>query len=809
MSRYGIRHPAKQPQGTLLAIDGHGHISAWTPEAESMLGYAAPQILGQHLDHILTAPYAPLQRSAEMSGEWTGILRFKAKSGEFLSLWVSMQQVAMVAGEPPWSLLFFRLPADVENEEIDQAVLRWLYESSPMALTVYGTDLRCLRKNAAMALLTGTPGCERIDESTHQALTKDDGVEWEAALRRAISEGSAISTQEIRVGVPGSADGERVFVAAAGPMFDTSGRAIGLCSTLSDVTEQRRARQRLMLLSEASERIGTTLDVSVTARELVDLLCPRLVDWCHLDLLDSMLRGEEPGPFSDKVALRRVAHASVRPGAPETTSNIGEVAFYPAHSPPVRSMILNRTLVLASGDPDMAAWLAEDSRRAKRFGKYGWRSVMVTPVGARGAILGVVVLFRNNQDAFTDDDRLLIEELVSRAAVCLDNARRYTRERTTALALQQSLLPHTQTDQTAVQTASRYRPADSHLGVGGDWFDVIPLSGKRVALVVGGVVGRGINAAATMGRLRTAVRTLADVDLPPDELLTHLDDVLTRLRTENRHPEASGDVGATCAYAVYDPISRTCSFASAGHPPPAVVSPTGATTFLDAPCGPPLGVGGLPFECTDLALPEGTLLALYSGGVLNAHHHDVDLALSKFEQALRTPGLSLDELCEETLRQLLPSRPPDDAALLLARTRALSAEQVAILDVPPRDSFVAEARSWTAQRLDHWRLVESGYITELLVSELVTNAIRYGRPPIQLRLIRDQTLVCEVFDGSSTAPHMRRARLSDEGGRGLLLVAQLTQRWGTRHSRQGKTIWCEQRLDPPQDTDLFDALPIT
>jgi anti-sigma regulatory factor (Ser/Thr protein kinase) len=202
------------------------------------------------------------------------------------------------------------------------------------------------------------------------------------------------------------------------------------------------------------------------------------------------------------------------------------------------------------------------------------------------------------------------------------------------------------------------------------------------------------------------------------------------------------------------------------------------------------------------------VLALYSNGVLHAHDHDVDLALNKLGQVLRTPGLSLDELCEETLRQLLPPRPTDDAALLLARTRALGAEQVAVLDVPRQDSFVAEARSWTARHLDDWGLVDSGYITELLVSELVTNAIRYGRPPIQLRLIRDQPLICEVFDGSSTAPHMRRARLSDEGGRGLLLVAQLTERWGTRHSRRGKTIWCEQRVGPHQDIDLFDALPV-
>ena len=143
---------------------------------------------------------------------------------------------------------------------------------------------------------------------------------------------------------------------------------------------------------------------------------------------------------------------------------------------------------------------------------------------------------------------------------------------------------------------------------------------------------------------------------------------------------------------------------------------------------------------------------------------------------------------------LLAGPPSDDVALLLARTCALPPEKVVTWEIPADAEHVARARELAAEQMRVWRLDEASFITELVVSELVTNAIRYGGPPIQLRLIHNSSLICEVSDSSSTAPHLRRARVTDEGGRGLLLVAQLTQRWGTRYSAAGKTIWCEQTL---------------
>ncbi len=436
--------------------------------------------------------------------------------------------------------------------------------------------------------------------------------------------------------------------------------------------------------------------------------------------------------------------------------------------------------------------------RAATIRKHRIHSVLSVPIRARGVTLGVAVFLRGRRaEPFEQDDVLLAEELTARAALSLDNARRYTHERTTALALQRSLLPQRLPEQSAVEVATRYLPASAHAGVGGDWFDVIPLSSARVALVVGDVVGHGIHASATMGRLRTAVRTLADVDLPPDELLTRLDDLLSRLPAEadaNNGDDAENDVGATCLYAVYDPVSRRCSLARAGHPLPVLVTPDGAVDFLDLPAGPPLGLGGLPFESTEIELPEGSILALYTDGLVESRDHDIDVGLERLRGVLAHPVPSLDTTCDNVLKAVLPDRPADDVALLVARTHALDGDRVATWDLPADPAIVADARKQAVTRLTGWGLDDAAFITELIVSELVTNAIRHAQGPIQLRLIRDRTLICEVSDGSSTAPHLRRARALDEGGRGLLLVAQLTQRWGTRQTLHGKTIWAEQAL---------------
>ncbi len=689
-------------------------------------------------------------------------------------------------------------------------MLDWAVAQSPVNVALLDTDLRHLRLNTAICQVLGLP-----DEAAGLGLRLTD-LEPDAEAEACLS----CARQVIETGEPGiwrgfqrSAAGPvRAWEATVSPVKDQAGQVIGVLVVSMDVTEQYLARERLALLNEASTRIGSTLDVSTTAQELIDVAVPRLADYAMIDILDSVLRGDEPAPgrVSGTAPLRRMACGSVLEGAPEAVARPGQVSSFVEGSPMAACLATGRSVSYSDAEGGVARWARPDSARQASALAFRFHSMMMVPVRARGITLGLAMFVRHQRAApFQDDDLVLAEEIVARAAVCIDNARRYTREHATALTLQNSLLQRRQPDQRAVEVATRYLPAHSGVAVGGDWFDVIRLSGSRVGLVVGDVVGHGVHAAATMGRLRTAVRTLADVDLEPEELLTRLDDVVTRLAAEEEQAAdgSAADLSATCLYAVYDPVSRCCTLARAGHPVPAIVDPDGTAEFLDLPAGPPLGLGGLPFEETEIRLPEGSLLVLYTDGLIESRQRDIDTGLNAMRKVLgdvhvRPDGPphappALDTICDCLVGALLPEQAGDDAALLVARTRALAADRIVCWDLPAEPAVVAEARARTVRQLAAWGLEELSFITELLVSELVTNAIRHAQSPIQLRLIMDGVLSCEVSDGGSTAPHLRRADRYDEGGRGLMLVAQLAERWGTRHTRTGKTIWAQQPLPRP------------
>ncbi|MFG2127385.1 SpoIIE family protein phosphatase [Streptomyces sp. NPDC048751] len=569
----------------------------------------------------------------------------------------------------------------------------------------------------------------------------------------------------------------------------------GSVATLRDSTELRAlsgraeaARERLDLLYDAGARVGTSLDVTRTAEELADLAVPRFADFVVVDLYDAVLAGEEPEPG---IGLRRTALAGIRKDAPLYPS--GERIRFVASSPQARSLESGRPVV----EPRLGeapGWRAQDLERSAQVVEYGIHSLITVPVRAGSLVLGVVSFWRSEKpEPFDAEEVALAEELVARAAVSIDNARRYTREHSMAVTLQRSLLPRSLPEQSALDIAYRYLPAQA--GVGGDWFDVLPLSGARVALVVGDVVGHGLYAAATMGRLRTAVSNFSALDLAPDELLGLLDELVGRIDQDEQDEGGTAPItGATCLYAVYDPVSRRCTLARAGHPPPAVVRPDGSVTFLDVPAGPPLGVGGLPFETASVELEEGSRLVLYTDGLVEDRERDIDTGLELLGAALASADSSPDDTCRVVLDALLPSRPSDDVALIVACTRALGADRVAEWDVPMDPAAVGEVRAAVTAKLADWGLEELTFTTELILSELVTNAIRYGAGPVRVRVLRDSSLICEVFDGSSTSPHLRHAAMTDEGGRGLFLVAQLGDRWGTRYTPTGKIIWAEQPL---------------
>ncbi len=773
-------------------IDTAGVVTGWSEGARRLTGYTAEEVVGRAARELL-AEDPPGPAVAALKG--TVVLRHR--DGSPITRFVETCPLAGSDGTPVAYVLTAPPPAPRAPTVAEQA-----FQQASMSMSVFDSDQHYLRVNEVACRVMGVP--EEALLGRHFPETVEDAEHsrgLHAQLRQVAETGLPVRYESF-ADAP-SLDRERAWSIEMWPVRDEdSGEVTGVALAALDSSNQYWARRRLALLNEAAAAIGTTLDVVRTAEELVELLVPRYADFASVDLLEWVLGADEPPTVLEgDIVLQRVAHGSGHEGTPEAAVRLGAADTYHASSPPARALQNGRAVVSQAGEPEFISWVAERNARAPagRSFREGVHSMLAVPLKARGTTLGVVVAVRiAHPDDFGRDDAVLGEELASRAAVCIDNARRFARERTTALALQNSLLPRGLPGQAAVEVAHRYLPSGSLAGIGGDWFDVIPLSGSRVALVVGDVVGHGIPSSATMGRLCTAVRTLADVDLPPDELLTHLDDLVTHLASDDRPDEGIevAELGATCLYAVYDPVSRRLTAAAAGHPPPALVLPDGTTRLLPLSAGPPLGVGGLPFEATEIDLPEGTVVALYTDGLIEDRDRDVDHATEELCRALTARTDTLDDLCDSVLKAVLPEEPGDDVALLLARTRALGADRVATWDVEPDPAHVAATRQAATEQLAAWGLEEASFVTELVVSELVTNAIRYGAPPIQLRLIRDRTLICEVSDGSSTSPHLRRAHAFDEGGRGLLLVAQLTQRWGSRQTGSGKTIWAEQSLEP-------------
>ncbi|MGC9377372.1 SpoIIE family protein phosphatase [Streptomyces sp. MH13] len=772
-------------------IDDSGTLREWNEGARLLLGHRAADVVGRPAAGLLAdGDGDPLPGPGDE--RWNGTLALRHGDGHTVSVWVLAHHRPSQGGGPGTWLAV--APPAAGPDRPDDALVRAALTQSPCATMIFDDRLRLRGINDVMAQLLGLPADRVRGLRPTDIGSKRQNRELEQHMRQVLATGRH---HDMHTHLKATGESRaHAWHAAIAPLTDADGQVRGVCVSAHDFTEQHLARERLQLVNEASVRIGTTLDVTRTAQELADVCVPTLADFVSVDLLDPQEHGGEPAAVSaPPVGLRRAAHQSVNPGCPEAVAEPGRLDVYPAGSPQAECLVAGRAIVAAVPRGDLERWREWDPVRVRRVEECGIHSTMSVPLQARGTTLGVAVFTRFRRPwSFTDDDRLLAEEVTARAAVCIDNARRYSRERETTLTLQRSLLPRWLPPTAAVEAASRYLPA-ARSGVGGDWFDVIPLSGMRVAMVVGDVVGHGIQASATMGRLRTAVRTLADIDLTPDELLTHLDDLVVRL-SEESGDDGAGEVGATCLYAVYDPVSRRCTLARAGHPEPVLVPPDGPPQQVELPSGPPLGVGGLPFESAELELREGSVLAFYTDGLVESRDRDADAGRALLRETLAAAAGSLDATGDRVLHALLPpGGAADDAALLLARTRGLPAGQVATWDIPADPSLVAPVRKQVVEQLSSWALLESSFTAELVVSELVTNAIRYGSSPIRLRLIHDTaTLICEVSDTSHTAPHLRRAKTWDEGGRGLLLVAQLTQRWGSRHTAEGKTIWAELGL---------------
>ncbi|WP_405579584.1 SpoIIE family protein phosphatase [Streptomyces sp. NBC_01190] len=784
----GARHLAA------AIVDARGIVLEWTPGAARLLGYPRTDIVGRPLGTLLDPDVPPDvwdRLLAGIGGAIDVVMRHRAGHPVTVELLCSVR--AGADGTPLRLVVATGLPVERDMEE---TLKSWALDQVPVIGAIFDTDARYLHLNDYARRLWDIPADRLLGRTVLEDRPEGSTDEFLESILGALRTGEASvyeAKQERGLRT-------RSWAIHNTPLKDPAGEVRGVYTLGIETSRELAARRRLDLLNRASATIGSTLDTRTTARELARVVVPELADFVTVDLLDSVLADEEPFREPEGPAvLRRLAESSVLEGTPESVLKPGDTETYDEHSPNANALATGRSFITTIvGDPRVDQWAGLHAERSSRGKLFGFHSGMVVPLRARGSTFGVVCFYRHQRpDDFDSDDLLLAEEITARGAVCLDNAQRYARQRVTALTLQHSLLPHDVPPQAAVEVASRYLPSDVRGGVGGDWFDVIPLSGARVALVVGDVVGHGIHASATMGRLRTAVRTLADIEMPPDELLTQLDGLIDRPFAPAEGQPSDNDAGATCLYAVYDPVTRWCALARAGHPPPALVLPDGSVDVIEVPAGPPLGLGGLPFEKVEVQLPEGSLLALYTDGLIESRERDIDEGLTELQQRLAAPSSSLEETCDRVLTRLLRSEPPaDDVALLVARTRVLGPANTATWELPSDPEAVATAREHAAHKLAEWGLEEAVFTTEIVVSELVTNGIRHASGPIQLRLIlEDTTLICEVSDGSDTFPRLRRARAYDEGGRGLLLVAQLSRRWGTRSTATGKVIWADQTVE--------------
>ena len=795
-----------------FSLDRYGRIDQWSRRAAEFFGMEAEDALGK--DPVAAfAPQAVQSRGHErlaeiLSGnEWTGLVPYKdASGGEGLA------EVYVMPAEEG-ALCIAVDVATLRQIETDLAASQAVFGQSPMGFVLFDNHLRLVRVNERFATVFGRVAEEHRGRGPHDFLSRVEADRLSAALRQVLETGEAVLDMPLVGTVPGDPARRRWSISLY-RLHSSSGRPIGVAGLAMDVTGRQRAereaahaRRNLALLNEAGSRIGTSLDLETTARELLDVAVPHFCDLASVDLYQALLSGAEDltGTTDGSGEVRRVAFASAVSDAPVVMAGdddvdpadgpvaVGAVHRYRFNSASARALRTAQPQVLdGDGGHDLG-------------GASLVQSTLVVPMVARDTVLGLVQFSRaKGSEPFTERDRMLAEELAARAAIFLDNARLYRREHERALILQRSLLPPDDPEAAGLDIACRYLPGSMETEVGGDWFDVIELPGHRTALVVGDVMGRGLRAAVAMGELRTAVRTLAMLDLEPAEVLTALDEVASGLgapsagRARRSKNPADADLAevylATCIYVVYDAVTRRCVIANAGHLPPVVVEPGETPLLLEVPRGIPLGVGGEPFEESEVQLPEGALLALYTDGLVESRSDPLDEGLDAFRASLSGPARPLEDICDHVLATLDTAHGEDDIALLMARIRGLPEDQVGDWILEPQPTSVARARELARDQLLEWGLDDLVDTTELLVSELVTNALRHGYGDIRLRLLLDRTLVCEVWDSALLQPRRRRARDTDEGGRGLQLVAMLSQSWGSRRTHGGKTVWFELAL---------------
>jgi PAS domain S-box-containing protein len=692
----------------------------------------------------------------------------------------------------------------------DAALLAVIVGQSPVGVAVFDTDARYVRVNPALQRIVGLDAADVLGRTVREVVPGAIGAFADDRLRQVIATGRPVVGADLEGRLP-SSPAERSLVVSYFRLEGPDGRVLGAASIVSDVSDRHRTRRalerantRLELLGRAADVLNASLDLEETLSGLGRLVVPEIADHCIVDLLDSDVAMP---PASGHVVLRRyaVVHASgievpvaqpsngAGPPGESPWAPVGTLVAYPAGHP-VHDAFRHRRPLVRTIDPSTFDYdaIAPNPTSARTARELQVRSGAALPLQARGRIVGVLSLANSRSGRVQGEDDLMVaRRLADRAAVAIDNAQLHRRERERGLALQRSLLPERLPRVPGLVAAARYLPAGSGGGeVGGDWYDVVRLPGGRAAIVVGDVMGRGLPAATLMGQVRAGLRAYAVQDQPPAEVLTSADELVRGF---------AEDVLVTCVYAVLDARDGSLTVANAGHVPPLLLRRQAGSgevlhRGLDA-TGPPLGAGGRePYGEHLVHLTAGELLALYTDGLVESRRADIDVNVHALASRLDPGAPDLEVLCQAVTAGTDGN---DDVAVLLVRADPAGRPAMARLPLDPDPAEVSRARAFARDCLRAWD--EAGTLTdavELAVSELVTNAVRYGRGPLAMQLSRhDDGIVVEVCDEGSGTPRRRRAGLDEEGGRGLVLVAGLATAWGVRSRGRGKVVWC--RLGRP------------
>ena len=626
----------------------------------------------------------------------------------------------------------------------EYAWLQRFMDHTPAAIFIKGSDGRYLAVNVGFERLTGTARTGILGHRIEDVLPPRDAEPLRAAEIEAQSTGRSLQRQHTFQ----LADGAHHFLTTLFPLTDERGAPYAVCGIATDDTERILAQQDG---ERARHRFRALLECAPDATLITD---------------------------GEGIIVMANAQAEALFGYPRShlvgspVHDLAPVRARRRHNALLRACLARPQARAMNADADL---IAHDSE-----GREFPIEVSVGPLETEEGLLVSIA----------------VRDISERRQAEAERAARYEEQHHIAYTLQRSLMGSPPVLE-ELPSARRYLASVQDAGVGGDWFDFIPLGAGRTGIVIGDVMGRGLEAAAVMGQLRAAAHALAQAGLPPDRLIGALDAFVCDLP----------DQMVTCCYLIIDQESAELTACSAGHPPLLLAAPDRPAHPLDLPVGVPLGIGGFPHHQTSLPLPAGATLALYTDGLIERPHADIEEQICRLadtlDGALHTYGTSptaLEPAADHLMTTLLPADDGhgDDVTLLLVHLPPADHARTRLL---PHPRAVPLGRRFLTDTLTSWRLPPDLIDTaHLLASELLTNALTHAHGPLTVSVTRSATeLNVEVTDSSSTPPRPREADTLDESGRGLALIGTLAKQWGTHRHPQGKTVWFTLPLTPDEE----------